>query len=310
MNVVKLGELIEQWCAAGFPYLAEDERKPIEQGFLELFGALRQGDERVRADLEFLDSKFSKPILTDYDLKEHFSRLMQKCGVDEKQRALFENKLQVSDICAKVPMERLRDDRCLYVAVDKEADTQYQKRAENILTRIIEAKGQPNELLAEMLKDNPVIFYFEDRNGQDACMSEVFLHGKRSPLMVIEKGMMDAAQVNEDYLATTITHELGHWIDFASRPVDYFGKERHWQEYFADISGYQMAKNAGYDAQVLISEKEKFAKRHREWLTRTNKELPDKTIFEERVDLLHNMFGKNDKQVNTLSLIQAKQKMR
>ncbi|MBO5441050.1 MAG: hypothetical protein J6A09_00595, partial [Alphaproteobacteria bacterium] len=111
MNVVKLGELIEQWCAAGFPYLAEDERKPIEQGFLELFGTLRQGDERVRADLEFLDSKFSKPILTDYDLKEHFSRLMQKCGVDEKQRALFENKLQVSDICAKVPMERLRDDR-------------------------------------------------------------------------------------------------------------------------------------------------------------------------------------------------------
>lgn len=293
MDVVKLGELIEQWCKAGFPYLAEDERKPIEQGFLELFGALRQGDERVRADLEFLDSKFSKPILTDYDLKEHFSRLMQKCGVDEKQRALFENKLQVSDICAKVPMERLRDDRCLYVAVDKEADTQYQKRAENILTRIIEAKGQPNELLAEILKDNPVIFYFEDRNGQDACMSEVFLNGKRRPLMVIEKGMMDAAQVNEDYLATTITHELGHWIDFASRPVDYFGKERHWQEYFADISGYQMAKNAGYDAQVLISEKEKFAKRHREWLTRTNKELPDKTIFEERVDLLHNMFGKS-----------------
>lgn len=310
MDVAKLGELIKKWGEIGYPCLSEKERKPVEDRLVELFGAVKKGDEQAGADLKFLNSIFPKPKLTDYDLKEHFSRLIQKYGVHEKPAALFAEKLQVADVYANIPMERLYDKRRITPSVDEKTALQYRERVNGIVKRLTAAKGQPNELLAEMLEGRPLVVYFEDKNDQDACMSEIFLDGKRCPLMIIEKGMMDTNRVSEDHLATTIAHELGHWIDFGNRPADYLGKEKLWQECFADVTGYLMAQNAGYDAQVMISEKEKFAKEHRQWAASKGKPLPDKTIFEERTELLKAMFGEDKKQVNILSLMQATQKIR
>lgn len=293
MDIAKLGDVIEKWCEVGYPYLSEKERASVGACFSELFKKKSLGDEQATADLQFLDSKFSKPKLSDFDLKGHFERLIGACGgLNEQQTHLFAEKLDISNVYAAVPMERLCDERLFCPSVSDETAAVYQERVEGIIKRFTEAKGQPNEMLAELLKDNPVVFHFEERNGQDASMSEIYLNGKRCPLMTIEKGMMDKTQVSEDLLATTVAHELGHWIDMANRPADYMGKDRYWQEYFADVTGYQVAKNAGYDAQVMITEKEQFSKKHREWATAKGVKLPEKTIFEERVELLRNMFGK------------------
>lgn len=302
MNVESLSEIIKKWCLDGYPLISEDEREPIEKALVTLFGAVKSGDEQARADLKILNSSFVEPKLTDYDLKEHFKGVIQRCGLNDRQEALFIEKLQSSDIFAKVPMSRLCDESKMIKAVDGETAKQYQERVNSVLERIVTAKGQPNELLAEMLKDNPVIFYFEDRNGQDACMSEVFLNGKRCPLMIIEKGMFNTDKVSEDYLATTMAHELGHWIDFSSRPADYLGKEKLWQECFADVSGYQVAKNAGYDAPVMISEEEKFAQEYRQREEANGKSLPDETIFEQRTALLKKMFGNGESSLSLTML--------
>ena len=303
MNVLELGDFVEKWCVAGYPYLSSDERADAERLFFKIDKMARQGDMSARENLEFLDNKIKRPQLTDFDLKKHFSQLVNKCDLDERQQALFEEKLNWADVYTSVPMERLFHPAYRYPAVDKETLAKYQDRVNGILERFIEAKGQPNKLLKDVLKNNPVVFYFDTLPQEDAGMTSIFVDGKVHPFMHIVGGMMNVDRVSDDYLAVTMAHELGHWIDFAHRPTDYFGKEKHWQEYYADIFGYQVAKNAGYDVQEFVTKKVEFAKINREWQIKQGRQVPDKTIFEERAELLLNMFGQ-EVQCKRLSLTQ------
>lgn len=303
MDIAKLGEFIEKWCVAGYPYLSSDERADAERLFFKIDKMARQGDMSARESMEFWGQKIKRPQLIDFDLKEHFSKLINYVDLDERQQALFEEKLNRADVYSSVPIERLFHPTSRFPSVDKETATKYQERVNGILERFIEAKGTPNELLNDVVKSNPVIFYFDTLPQEDAGMTSIFIDGKVRPFMHIVGGMMNADKVSDDYLATTMAHELGHWIDFVHRPADYFGKEKHWQEYYADVFGYQLAKNAGYDAQEFVTKQAEFAKENREWLVKQGRQVPDKTIFEERVELLQNMFGQ-DNQCKGLSLMQ------
>ena len=48
----------------------------------------------------------------------------------------------------------------------------------------------------------------------------------------------------------TMSHELGHFIDFANRPLGYTGLLKDKEEFFADIIGAKMATNAGYEKSI------------------------------------------------------------
>lgn len=291
-----LGDFFEKWSAKGYPFLSEDKRAFPERCLSELVSAMRRGDEQAKENMAFLKTKFIKPELTDFDLKGHFLGLLNECGgLDKRQTALFREKMQTANICAMVPIERFCPETKLIKLCDKETAAKYQEQAEKILKRLLEAKGQPNEKMAEMLKDNPVIFCFEESKEQDAGMSGIFLQKKNRPLMTLLSGLMEQGKCDEDSLAATMAHELGHWLDHANRPQDYLGKEKLWQECFADVTGYMMAKNAGYDVQKRIEKCKEFAAVHRETMTARGVELPKKTIFEERAELLDNMFGEGAK---------------
>lgn len=290
--LAQLGAFAEQWSRAGYPFLSEDQRKLPEKYFSQLYAEFRAGDKQAQENVKLLEAKFLKPELTDFDLKEHFLRLLrEQVGVDKRGMSLFEEKMRTSDIYAMVPMERFCSETKLVRLCDKEQAYQYREQSEKVLKRLLEARGLPNERMAEMLKDNPPVFCFEESDECDAGMSGIFLRGRNRPLMTLLSGLMERGKNDEDFLAVTMAHELGHWLDFGNRPENYFGKEKLWQECFADVAGCAVAINAGYGVQKMVEERKKFAALYRQNMMNKGKKLPQKTMFEERAELLEKMFG-------------------
>lgn len=302
-KVAQLGAILEKWCADGYPYLAGEEQTVAEDVFRELYQMQANGDAAARQAMGFLGSKVSKPELTDFDLKGYFSGMVSRLGFTDKQCELFGEHLGSAEIYTTVPMERLTRSFALREVCDVETSKAYQARAEKILDSIVQAPSEPNQTLAKILAGNPVVFSFEKNEHPDASMSSVYVDGKVRPLMEIQSGLMNADKVDDNELAFTIAHELGHWIDFSGRPENYFGREKLWQECFADMVGYKMAKNAGYDMSFAVEKRKIMAKEQRAYCKAENKPLPEKTIFEKRVELLEQAFGNDETSKSNMVMI-------
>lgn len=289
-KIAKLGLFLEKWSAAGYPYAEGEQRDLAESVFSELYQLQGEDNAAAKNAIRELGKHITKPELTDFDLRVHFADMMNGFGFTDKQLELFNNHLETTEIYTVLPMERLVRPSVMHPVCDEKTSRAYQMRVEKIVDALVKAPGEPNQTLAKLLEECSVIYSFEKNERPDAAMSSVFVDGKVRPLLEIQSGLMDS-KISDDELAVTIAHELGHWIDDSRRPADYLGKDKLWQECFADMVGYKMVKNAGYNADLMIKERQEFAEEHRAYQEAQGRKLPEETIFEKRAMLLRQAFG-------------------
>ena len=250
--------------------------------------------------MQYLDSKLSLPLLTNFDVKKQMVSLLETYGrVTPRQAALFNQLVQEQKVVRYIP--EFCDISYLMKEIDNDTKQKYQMKTDEVLNEVLSVDVYPNKKLAELLKDNPIIFYYTEHDSTDAAVDSIFQNGKRRPVMILDRGLL--REDNKELLVGIMCHELGHWLDDSSRSDNFYGEIRLAEECFADMVGYKMAKNAGYDMSFAVEKRKIMAKEQRAYCKAENKPLPEKTIFEKRIELLEQAFGNDETSKSNMVVI-------
>lgn len=256
-NVLHLADVLEKWSTMGYPCLDEKNYADEKFEYARLYLAAKGGDKQAKKTLQYLDSKLSLPQLTDFDVKKQMISLLEKYGqATPHQAALFSQLVQEQKVEIYIP--EFCDISYLLKEIDGNIKQQYQMRADEVLNEVLSVDVYPNKKLAELLKDNPIIFYYTEQDSTDAAMASIFQNGKRRPVMLLDRGLL--REDNKELLVGIMCHELGHWLDDNSRPDNFYGEMRLAEECFADLVGFKMCQNVGYNPLVRFHNYQKFVK--------------------------------------------------
>ena len=135
----------------------------------------------------------------------------------------------------------------------KEEHKEYYQKADDILEKLKKA----NPFLKDALKYKEVNFKILDSKDDDGkfCYDEYIKSNEKNVTIALDSSLFDESGEGKEMLAMTMSHELGHFIDFANRPSGYTGMLQDKQEFFADIIGAKMATNAGYEKSITAFKK-------------------------------------------------------
>lgn len=79
-NVLHLAEVLEKWSTVGYPCLDEKDFADEKVEYARLYFAAKEGDEQAKKTLQYLDSKLSLPLLTNFDVKKQMVSLLETYG--------------------------------------------------------------------------------------------------------------------------------------------------------------------------------------------------------------------------------------
>lgn len=256
-NVQHLVDVLEKWSTEGYPCLDEKDYADEKVEYARLYLAAKEGDEQAKKTLQYLDSKLSLPLLTNFDVKKQMISLLEKYGqVTPHQEALFSQLVQEQKVVRYIP--EFCDISYLIKEIDDDIKQKYQMKTDAVLNDILAVGVYPNKKLAELVEDNPIIFYYTEHDSTDAAMASIFQNGKRRPVMLLDRGLL--REDNKELLVGILCHELGHCLDDSSRPDNFYGEMRLAEECFADLVGFKMCQNAGYNPLVRFHNYQKFVK--------------------------------------------------
>ena len=256
-NVLHLAEVLEKWSTVGYPCLDEKDFADEKVEYARLYFAAKEGDEQAKKTLQYLDSKLSLPLLTNFDVKKQMVSLLETYGrVTPRQAALFNQLVQEQKVVRYIP--EFCDISYLMKEIDNDTKQKYQMKTDEVLNEVLSVDVYPNKKLAELLKDNLIIFYYTEHDSTDAAMASIFQNGKRRPVMILDRGLL--REDNKELLVGIMCHELGHWLDDSSRPDNFYGEIRLAEKCFADLVGFKMCQNAGYNPLVRFYNYQKFVK--------------------------------------------------
>lgn len=178
----------------------------------------------------------------DKFLNQHFDNIEKKYQISPLPSSEFEeyNNVEYKEMYPFNFMPRTE--------LKKEENKEYYQKADDILEKLKEA----NPFLKDALKDKEVNFKILEGKDNDGkfCYDEYIRSEGKNVTIALDSSLFDESGKGKEMLAMTMSHELGHFIDFANRPLGYTGMLQDKQEFFADILGAKMATNAGYKKSI------------------------------------------------------------
>ena len=247
----KYCELLKQWVKEGYPCVTDEKlRDEIAQFEQNLYDREKSNDtkaQKQRAEI----NKIITPIINsdEYNILEYYKRILQKYGIDEQYIEKFTNINNGVKLEAEAPTYRLYDEFIYGYEENNKAHNIMHPIVTDIINNIISVPAEPNISLSKSLEENPIVTCYEI-GKYSACMSISLIEGKERPTLIIRIPEDNIPDI--DSLASTICHELGHWLDFSSRGYNNYYESRDLAECFADIIGAKLAQNAGYNFEKFI----------------------------------------------------------
>lgn len=278
-------EIITKWQKDGYPFVTDDIMRQNIAIFDEKLRKLaREGNKEAAEQVAYIDNLFEISEGTSFfNLKEYMIEQLMRCGIKEEIVKKFVEKVKNARSVFVAPRERLANFDLTGKDANEEKIGLFRENVTQIVNKLCSAKQKTNRVLADSLKQHPLIMKFQQGDFH-ASMGECVVKGILQPVLWMSvpdfKNLPD-----ESLLATTLGHEFGHWLDFSNRPQECLFENSLMQECFADVIGCQIAKNAGYDIRVFVERVKGFEKYFEE-----QGMLDYKKLSEKRRDLIENCF--------------------
>lgn len=238
-------EILKKWVSDGYPKIVDDIlREKIAQFEYKLYDE-EQYDTNAKIKRDKINEIIRPKINpNDCNVSEYYKEILKKYGVDDQD---IESFIKVnSDIKVEIeaPTYRLYNYLLSDYKLDNNTYNILHETVSDIIKNITSSSMEPNISLAKSLKEKPIIFSCEI-GKYNACMDISIVDGKERPTLWLR--VPENNIPNKDSLASTICHELGHWLDLCSRDFNCYYEARDLAECFADIIGMMLAQNAGYN---------------------------------------------------------------
>ena len=278
-------KILRQWVKDGYPLITDN----VLRTQIAEFEAKLENDEQYNSNINNIRDQINaiiKPIdnCNDYNILEYYKKILQKYGVDKQDMEAFIKANQDVVVETEAPTYRLYDLILSNYIEDNNAHNILHETVSKIIKNITSITIEPNISLAKSLKENPIILCYAT-GKYNACMDISIVDGKERPTLWLR--IPEDNIPNIDSLASTISHELGHWLDFASKDFDDYYESRSTSECFADIIGLKLAQNAGYNFEKFI---ERIAGFFEEF--NTPEMLKYKIMAQKRYDFINQIYKK------------------
>jgi len=252
----KYRQIVEKWQNEGYPFVYDAVlRQEVAVYDKKMNDLANDGNKEAIQQRDFIEKLFAKPVnVSDFDLGQYLTDKLLHFGVNRRIINSYANQIKNEKPDFEAPIERLGNYTLIGDFVSECGG--FREKIEQILDKILSVNKEPNITLRQSLDKHPVVFQFM-KGKFNARMGMCVINHNLRPILGVRVPDFENPP-KEDLLATTIAHELGHWLDFGYRPQECVYEASLMQESFADIVACQMAKNAGYDVGLFINRIEGF----------------------------------------------------
>ena len=244
-------ELLKQWVKEGYPCIIDDKlRDEIAQFENDLYNKEKLDDINAKKQRDEINN-IIKPIKNcdEYSMLVYYEKILQKYGIDEHDIKLFLDINKDVKSETEAPTHRLYNYILSNYEKDGKAYNILHPKVCEIITNITSIPMEPNLSLSKSLTENPIVLCYSS-GKYNGCMDISIINGKERPTLWLRVNEDNIPDI--DSLASTICHELGHWLDFSSRDYNNYYESGDLAECFADIIGAKLAQNAGYNFEKFI----------------------------------------------------------
>lgn len=278
-------KILRQWVKDGYPLITDN----VLRTQIAEFETKLENDEQYNSNINNIRDQINaiiKPIYNcnDFNILEYYKKTLQKYGIDKQDMEAFIKANQDVVVETEAPTYRLYDHILSNYIEDNNAHNILHEIVSNIIKNITSITIEPNISLAKSLKERPMILCYAT-GKYNACMDISIIDGKERPTLWLR--IPEDNIPNIDSLASTISHELGHWLDFASKDIDNYYEARSTSECFADIMGLKLAQNAGYNFEKFIERIAGFIEEFN-----TPEMLKYKIMAQKRYDFINQIYKK------------------
>jgi len=245
-------QIITQWQKDGYPFVTDDVmRQKIAIYDEKLRELARKGNKETGEQVAYIDNLFEISERTPvFDLKGYMVQQLENYGIKKEIIEKYVEQIKNAKNEFVAPKERLANFDLMGSVADEEKLSLFRKNVWQIVDKLCCVGQKINRVLADSLEQHPLILKLEQGDFH-ASMGECMIKGILRP--VLWMSVPDFKKLpDENVLATTLGHELGHWLDFGYRPQECLLESCLIQECFADIVGCQLVKNADYNIEPFI----------------------------------------------------------
>lgn len=282
----KYCEILKKWVKDGYPCVTDNVlRSQIAEFENNLYNQEKLDDANAKKQRDEINN-IIKPVVNcnEYNIIEYYKRILQKYGIDEQYIEKFANINKDVKLDAEAPTHRLYNEFIYGYEENNQAHNIMHPIVTDIINNIISVPTEPNISLSKSLEENPIVICYEI-GKYSACMAISLIEGKDRPTLIIRTPEDNIPNI--DSLASTICHELGHWLDFSSRGYNNYYEARDLAECFADIIGAKLAQNTGYNFESFIERISGFIEEFN-----TPEMQKYKNIAQKRYDLINQIYKK------------------